>query len=465
MAHDPESTLESAMAAGLLPNGVQPCEMRRALASWRRWCLTEARDPNRLSPEAGEAYLGHLREGATPRSANSRFATFQIAAGLAWGPETSSHLALTLRAARVTHKAPPADRWARAGKAVGLLPIDIRPPFIDLLTVSRDAPGTRGVLIWSAARIESVAGSLRRFHDYATKAGLDPVPTAKLCQSWADSQSPEVAAISISTYISHVVDAFEKVLTPGQVYDAAAAVADRWAARSLSEPSRKNKTAGIVPASDLDQLGFELMAEADAAPLRRMTEATLYRDGLLLAMTATLPERARAMSALIVDETVFLEPDGIIRFAIPGAFLKKREAHKPRTTFHASIRRPSLHRALSRWLAVYRPMFDGGDWLWPSRLDQHHGLTGKSLGKIIGDRTEQRLGRRVTIHMVRDCVATEIIEADPVNGAVRASATLGHRDRRVTDEFYIHSNGLASATGWQNAIARRIGTDRKSLII
>ena len=293
--------------------------------------------------------------------------------------------------------------------------------------------------------------------------GQPALPTAALCQSWGESLAPKAAAISIACYLARVVDGFEKVLTPGMIYDAAAAVADRWAVQSEAEPSRKGKAGRIVPASDLDRLGFEMMAAADAAPLRRISEATLFRNGLLLALAATLPQRARALAALEFDVTVFLEPDGAIRFAIPGEHLKQPERRKARRGFHARIRRPSLHRSLARWRAVYRPMFDGGDWLWPSRLDQERGLTEGTVGTIIGDLTEERLQRRVSIHLVRDCVATEIVETDPVGGAVRAAGTLGHRDAQITSDFYVHAEGMVCATRWQEAM--ETGFVRESLVL
>ena len=429
--------------------------------------MAEGRDPLWLSVEAGASYLDALR--ADPRMAGgayARFGTFQIAAGHGWGPETSAHLARTLRASRVTKKAPPADRWTRAAAAVAQLPPAWRPRFEAVLQVSRDAPQSRGTLIWSADRITAVAAALRWFQAFAATAAAVPTPTARLLQAWAESVvAGGAAAITAATYLSRVVDGFERVLTPGLVYDAAAAVADRWAARADDEPGRKQKTARIVPASELDALGFDLMAEADAAPLRRISEATLYRNGLMLTVTATLPERARAIAALEFDATLFIEPGGVIRFAIPGESLKIHERLKARRGFHARIHRPSLHRALSRWRAVYRPMFDGGAWLWPSRLDQEHGLTPKAISTVIGAVTKERLGRQVSLHLVRDCVATEIIETDPVNGAVRAKGVLRHKDGAVTDDFYVHAEGLVVTTGWQEVIEKRIGGNRQRLVI
>ena len=92
-------------------------------------------------------------------------------------------------------------------------------------------------------------------------------------------------------------------------------------------------------------------------------------------------------------------------------------------------------------------------------------MTETHLGTIIGDLTEARLDRRVSIHFVRDCVATEIIETDPISGAVRAGATLGHHDPLITSDFYVHSEGIVVSTGWQTVIADRIGSGRESLAI
>jgi hypothetical protein len=276
-----------------------------------------------------------------------------------------------------------------------------------------------------------------------------------------DASSSSTGAVR--RHLARVIDGFEKVLTTGIVYDAAAAVADRWAVRSATEAPRKGKAGRIVPASEIDRLGFAMMAEADAAPLRRISEATLFRDGLLLALAATLPERARALSALAFDTTLFLEPDGVIRLAIPGEHLKLRERRKLRRGYHARIRRPSLHRALTRWRAIYRPMFDDGVWLWPSRLDQDHGLTEKTIGTIAARATKAGLKRAVSIHLVRDCVATEIIEIDPLTGAARATAVLRHRHQGITNDFYVHADGIACATRWQAALDT--GAGRESLKI
>jgi hypothetical protein len=113
-----------------------PHELRRVHDHWTSWCQAEGRDPLWLGPEAGEAYLAHLLETETELTGYARFAGFQIAAGLVWGPESSGHLALTLRASRVKQKVAPADRWTRAEQAVARLPAAWQAPFRRLLEIS-----------------------------------------------------------------------------------------------------------------------------------------------------------------------------------------------------------------------------------------------------------------------------------------------------------------------------------------
>lgn len=419
-----------------------------------------------MSVEAGASFLEALREtSAKLRTAHACFAAFQIAAALAWSPETAAHLARSLRDVRVKPKLARIDRWGRATTSVAALPEAWRPKFEGFLACSKaNAPRSHDV-IWSAARIDAVARALTRFNAFASQTGVDAIPTARLTEAWAQSLHPAEAAVSVSSYIERVVRGFEIVLTPGVVYDAAAAIADRWSARALDEPGRKTKGARIVPASEIDRLGIELMAQADAAPLRRISEANLYRSGLMLAVLATLPERARALAALEFDVTLFLEDDGVIRIYIPGEYLKISERLKPRCAFHARIRRPSLHRALARWRQVWRPLYDDGGWLWPSQTNQRQGISENRLGMIIGNVTQKAFDRRVSAHLLRDCVATEIVDLDAVAGASRASGVLRHRDQKTTRAYIAHATGAKASADWRGALAALAGPGRKDLAI
>jgi hypothetical protein len=460
MAQSPHDRLAAGVAAGRAPTTMDPGAPRRALTRWIAWCAARGRDPGDLSA-AADFLADRLEAERNPRTAHIRFAHFQIAAALVWGPLQAAPLAQTLRAARMTRKPAPADRWARAAVAVAGLPDEWRAPFEALLAASRTKP--RGApLIWSAARIASVASALRKYR--AARGGVAHAPTAGVFAAWAAAMTAKgVAPMSVAAYLGRVIAGFEKVLTPGVVHDGPAAIADRWSVRARRAPRRRSATRRTLPASAVYDAGCAMIAEAEAAPVRRIGEAMLCRDGLLLAQAAALPERARALAALAFGSTLFLEEDGFIRYAIPGEALKRAEGRKGAAGFHARFRNPRLHRALTLWRTEFRPMFDDGAWLFASTQDHDHPLTATGLANAFRRATAARLGRKISIHDIRGCAASEIIETDPVKGPARASAVLRHRDPAVTREFYDRAEGLVACAGWEDVVARRAGADRPDL--
>lgn len=450
--------LAAAVTAGQAPTGMRPGALRAALDAWAAWCAVDGLNPESLTPSAAAAFLDHrLDIAASRRSGFADFAAFQVTASLVWGAAAAAPLAAVLRTARMTVKAAPKGRWERAATAVAALPVGWRAPFETLLVASRTR-ACGAAVIWSANRIKSVAEALKLYH----RAAGPTTPTAGAFTAWAEALCASTAPMTVSAYLERTLAGFETVLTPGVLHDGPAAVANRWAARAEREPRRRSPTARTVPASKLYELGFSMMAEAEAAPVRRISEATLYRDGLLLSLAAALPERARALSVLAFGTTLHLEADGFMQVAIPGEALKRVERRKQAAGFHARIRNRSLHRALTVWRAAFRPMFDGGAWLFPSRTSRENPLTEGSLGESFRRVTLARLGHSITVHDIRGCVATEIIETDPHAGPARASAVLRHHDRRVTQAFYDHAEGLVACSEWDGAL-RRAGGDRPDL--
>jgi len=455
--------LAAAISAERAPAGMLPSGLRAALGAWAAWCAAQGRDPDALTPEAAEEFLDHLLAVvANPRSAYAIFAAFQVAASLAWGAPAAAPLAAVLRVSRMTTKAPPAGRWGRAATAVAALRAEWRGSFQALLAASRTR--ARGApVIWSAARIASVARALSLYH-VAAGSAASATPTAGAFTAWAEALKASGAApMSIAAYLERALAGFETVLTPGVVYDGPAAVANRWDAHAMREPRRGSPTTRTMPASRVYDTGIAMMTEAEAAPVRRISEATLYRDGLLLALAAALPERARALSALAFEATLYLEADGFIRFAIPAEALKRVERRKAGPGFHARIMNLRLHRALTVWRRDFRPMFDDGAWLFASRINRDHSLTEGSLGEVFRRVTLAKLGCRISVHDIRGCVATEIIETNPSTGPAQAAAVLRHRDRRVTHAFYDHAEGLVACTGWDAVLSGGASGDRPDL--
>jgi len=454
--------LAAAIVAGRAPAGMRPGALRAALTAWDAWSEARGHDPDALTPQAAADFLAaRLTEVDNPRTAFAGFADFQVAAALTWEVAQAAPLASILREARMTEKSAPADRWSRAAVAVAGLPDDWRGPFETLLTVSQTKPRS-APLVWSAARIASVASALRMWRAFRGTSSL--TPTAGGFSDWARAMEAAGAApMSIAAYLGRVLAGFEKVLTPDIVYDGPAVIADRHRVSAMRAPRVRSAARRTMPASTVYALGIAMTAEAEAAPVRRIRTASLFRDGLLLAQAAALPERARALSALVFDVTLHLEADDFIHYAIPGEALKRSERRKAAAAFHARLRNPRLHRALTVWRDAFRPMFDDQPWLFPSGQNRDHPLTEESLGEIVRRVTAARLGQRISIHDIRGCVATELIETDPARGAAQASAVLRHRDPAVTREHYDHAEGLVACAGWDAAVKRRVCGDRPDL--
>ena len=63
------------------------------------------------------------------------------------------------------------------------------------------------------------------------------------------------------------------------------------------------------------------------------------------------------------------------------------------------------------------------------------------IGRLTRNLTFEHLGKRVSVHRVRDCVVTEASERMP-DGAWLTPRLLDHRDRATTDRVYDHAEGL-----------------------
>lgn len=213
--------------------------------------------------------------------------------------------------------------------------------------------------------------------------------------------------------------------------------------------------AGIVPASTIYDLGFEIMASARAAPFYGTRAAQTYRDGLLLAVASAVPERARALSALDFASTFRLGPAPEICVALPGHVLKRPERLKPSASVSLSLHNAALWDALEEYRTVFRPIFDDGTALFPSQVSPGAALSEQRLSTVIRNETQRHLGVAVSIHRVRDCVGTEATETF-LDHAMMGTLLLGHsRDAKTFEHHYNHAEGLRAAHALAEALARR----------
>jgi integrase len=240
-------------------------------------------------------------------------------------------------------------------------------------------------------------------------------------------------------------------LAPQASYEGAWWVAQDRAQRAAGQGPTTKTAAQVVPARTLYALGFDLMAEARETRTLGLDAARLYRNGLLISVAAALPQRARALSALDLASTFRPVDRPLIEVRLPGRVLKMRERFKAMSPFQTTLQSGRLWDAVDEYRRVYRPMFDAGSALFPSVHERGASISGRRIGQLVGDLTEARLGVRVPVHRVRDCVATEASE-ELVHGGLLAPALLGHHDEATAGRHYDHAEGIRAT----DALASRM---------
>lgn len=392
-------------------------------------------------------------------SAHSLFAYLQIGAARIWGGEETRHFSSVLRRERVSSKPPRMNEWERARGEIVKLPDDWQEPMLAQLERSE-----RGTLVrrdttplWSASYCGAVARALAGWHRFCTARGLDRQPSAVSMESYAQHlvEGPQrTQKKTAHDYLARVYAAFRTVLDPGFSSSACEFVLHDWEARSHDEAMRTKSAKQLVTATAIRDLGWDLIEKGRGRQLQGMHAARDVRNGILLITAVALPQRARALSALEFDKTLILGEDGQISISIPGKFIKQREARKARSPYKVAFVNYELHAALDDYRKTYLPMFGHSRSLAPSMLSQTQGIGEKQIGRLVGDLTFRAFGVRISVHRIRDNVATEIAE-NLSNGGLLAGAVLGHRSGQTTARHYDHSTGVAAVRDFAEVIDGR----------
>lgn len=390
----------------------------------------------------------------------AEFAYLQMVAARIWGAERTAHFTRVLRDARVSPKAQDKCPWQTAERLAGSLPVQWQTALLEQIAISRKGRAVFGRTIWSADYTKAVLAALGRWAAYCGSQGQDSVPTATSLDAYGrhllrpDGDGQPITTGTAADYLQRIVAGLS-VATRGQLRSNACdfVVAD-WRERSRVEGASTKTGSQLVGASALYGFGFRLMAEANARPMRSIRAATLFRNGLVLAVGAALPERARALTWLEFDRTLTLIDRTHINIGLPGEALKYPEARKAHEGYDVIFENAGLAEALLAYRSIYRPLFDDGLHLFPSVHGKRGAITSAHLGRLTGDITEREFGVRIPIHRLRDNVATEASE-NLIGGAYAAKTLLRHADEAITLRHYDHSEGLKAARQFDNFIEKR----------
>ena len=409
-----------------------------------------------LSPAEWNDFLAFQQEARCDLGACSLIERLLPHVSEQWGADAASLAMGALRAARCAPLCTPATDWDRAEVAIGRLSVEWQGSYRTVLLRSREAAGrpiNPAGAVLSAATLRSTAYTLSAWHAWCDKAGRSFAPSAGGFEEWANymkarGHTPRAIAGQLRAALIGL-----RLVCPDAEFRGAVWVTSDWSDQACLVPPPTKQAAGVVPATEIFALGRQLVDEAHARPLRNITALCAYRDGLLLMIATALPQRARALSNLDSASTFRLLEKPLIRVDLPGRILKRREGRKRLPGYHATLENPALWEAYDRYLRHYRPLFDEGTHLWPSARRRGKALDPQRLSEIGAGLTEEHLGTHVSIHRLRDAVATEACEDMPEGGKI-APTLLGHADPRVTDRHYDHSAGVAAARSLAAALPK-----------
>lgn len=411
----------------------------RAFEDWRGAERSLMEPPTR---EEIERYLEACSADIGDHYGAAKLHRVQVAAPLLWGMSYATSIAITLR------QRERASRSIRASKEEALHGLIMRLPAIwqpGLLARMPSAHG-RPRNMWSVGHLESVTRALLRWLRWCEHEGHDFRPSGSAFFAYASDLAREgLATRSAADYLSRIYSGYSAACERGFSSVACDHVISRLTAHAKIEGRRTKTGEQLVGASTIFDLGTDLMEQATATGPRSLLIARDYRNGLLLAIAAAVPQRARTLSFFEMGRTVLLLERPCIHVSLRGSMLKLREHEKRRHGgYDQVLTNPVLWDALDTYTRIFRPLFDDGGSLFPSLLNVGERVSAAHLGRLVGNLTEEHLGVRISVHRVRDNVATEASE-ELRSGGYMAPSLLNNRSASTTMASYDHAEGVRAA--------------------
>lgn len=214
-----------------------------------------------------------------------------------------------------------------------------------------------------------------------------------------------------------------------------------------ARPARP-KPPRMATLTELLELGHQLMDEGKILlTVDRQVGAWLFRDGLMISALVAHPLRCRNIAALRLGETIHIEEDVVsVRFdrnetkARNIICFNYPEWLTQHFVFYLNQVRPRLQARSGDSLTSY---------LWIGRRGRPMSET--DVSTAVGRRTQKRLGRRISPHLFRDCVATGIATIAPQDVGI-TSTILDHATLASSQKYYNQANGFAARDRYQSVL-------------
>ena len=216
--------------------------------------------------------------------------------------------------------------------------------------------------------------------------------------------------------------------------------------RARHKPARSKKHLKL--SDELVELGFNLMDRARAE--EGIKAAILYRDGLLIALTAYAPFRRRNLGAMALDQNLL---------AVNGVYLLIFDEGETKTGNSQELYVPQdLIDPIDVYLSIHRPLLAAqeGRWARPVTNELWVSSDGSPMTQIaIYDRirlhTGEAFGIPMSPHLFRDAAATTLAIHDPQHVRI-AAPLLGHRTFATTERYYQQATAMEAHRDYVRAI-------------
>lgn len=317
---------------------------------------------------------------------------------------------------------------------------------------ARDDRVVKSTAAWSSARRSAVFATWDRYQRLAAEHDFSPTPTPDSLGAFVKAvvgENADISDVSLADYVGRIYVACRS-LYPEQDW---AWLKHDWRAMTRLAEATRDKRAQFVPIDELYLFGIRLMHRAFDMP-RTVEAATMYRDGLFIALLALRPKRRSNITSLKVGVTLLLDAEGTPETIV---FARTKNG-SPSTTPY-----PSQHLGVYHdiWWQQFRPILLGDR---PDQGDVWIGKQGEAVGpnqlwRQMRKRTAAPepvgLGRAIGVHIVRTIYATSMAEATSDPTLLRLTPwMLDHRDPRSIEPYNMQASGMAAAAELERAADR-----------
>jgi integrase/recombinase XerD len=307
-------------------------------------------------------------------------------------------------------------------------------------------------LKWKPATVEKVRKGYGIWLSFNVQCGVNidntepaDLVTKETVRAYQETFKKQEAADY--TIFSHVNELYLAIinLAPGNDWSWLKLASNNLRKRSRS---KKIKLSRLKTSDQLIDCGLSLMNEAETneglTPYKR---ALMFRDGLMIALLAYRPMRAKNFVNMKLQENLIL---------IGNCWHIKFNPSETKNKKHFEAEFPiSLNDQLDKYLSIHRPFLlslaegsghkiqkEALKYLWIS--NEGRNLDVGSFTVKIKKKTQEFFGEYIYPHLFRDASVTTLIRHEPSSARLTMSV-LGHNSLEITNQHYNQSKTIEAS--------------------